>query len=231
MRKLLALFLIGILTASSALSEGQEISWADLPDASKQSFDDPFAALSFDALTGLAKVARLQDQLAQRGISDATRKEAEQQLEDMRADLKAMDVDADALLAQRWIVAEKRKAAAVSANPALDGQEVVLSGFAIAAPPDPDGTKVIYLVSMPGLCSHLPPPPPNQLIRVRIEGDWVPDRLHAPVKLTGRLDISWSDRMMHVVDGLVPMRASYSMQAHTVEGFSSSVEDLSIHNQ
>ena len=165
----------------------------------------------------LGKVARMEEQLAQDTLGPADRQEAERDMSDARLILEADGVDVDGLLAQRWIIADKREAAAVSANPALDGQEVTLAGFAIAAPPDPDGTNVIYLVSMPGLCSHLPPPPPNQLVRVRIQGDWMPDRLHAPVQLTGRLDISWSERMMHVVDGLVPMRASYAMEAVAVD--------------
>lgn len=226
MRALLCVLLTAMLSASPAFAEGPEISWADLPDASTQVFDDPFAALSLEALRALAVVARSQERLSQNALAEDARQDAERRLSKARADLVALGVDADALLAQRWRIAKKREAAAVSANPALDGQEVTLAGFAIAAPPDPDGTNVIYLVSMPGLCSHLPPPPPNQLIRVRLPGDWMPDRLHAPVRLTGRLDIVWSDRMMHVVDGLVPMRSSYAMQAHAVEEAPSMFREL-----
>ena len=227
MRGLFVLSVSLMLSVSSAFAEMKEILWSDLPDASKQVFDDPFAALSFEALMALGVVARTEQLLSDTALAKDVRQDAELKVAEARADLDAMGVDTDALLAQRWSIAKKREAAAMAANPALDGQEVTLTGFAIAAPPDPDGTNVIYLVSMPGLCSHLPPPPPNQLVRVRLEGDWMPDRLHAPVRLTGRLDISWSERMMHVVDGLVPMRASYAMQAHVVDDAPSFLQDFS----
>lgn len=201
--------------AAPAFADAEEVAWSELPDVSKQVYDDPYAALDYEVLEEVIKYARLEEKLKSGVLSDADRPMAETQLAQSRVILDAEGIDVDWLLSQRWVVAERREAAAVSANPLLDGQEVTLSGFAIAAPPDPDGTNVVYLVPMPGMCSHMPPPPPNQMVRVRLGDGWTPARLHEPVRVSGKLDIAWSEQVMHVVDGPVPMRSSFSLEAHT----------------
>ena len=99
----------------------------------------------------------------------------------------------------------------------LDGQTVTLAGFAIPAPPDADGRAVAYLVPERGMCSHMPPPPPNQMIRVRLSDGWAPTFNHEPVRLTGRLVIDPSERQMVVVDGLMPMRATFRLDVMDAE--------------
>nr|WP_239059871.1 DUF3299 domain-containing protein [Ruegeria sp. PrR005] len=123
-------------------------------------------------------------------------------------------IDAQNLLSQRWAVAERRKRAAVSGNTELNGKLVVLTGYAIPAPPTDDGTPVAYLVPERGMCSHTPPPNPNQMVRVLIKGGWQPTTMHEPVRLTGRLSLSDTTHDIQVVDGMVPMRAAYEMEAN-----------------
>ena len=118
-------------------------------------------------------------------------------------------------------VAERRQKAATAGNPEIDGQIVAIAGFAIPGPPDDDGTRIVYLVPERGMCSHMPPPPANQMLRVRLMNDWVPRMMHEPVRLTGRITIDPSEQVMRVIDGMVPMIATFKMeanQAETVEG-------------
>ena len=63
----------------------------------------------------------------------------------------------------------------------------------------------------------MPPPNANQMVRVRLTEDWSPRSLHEPVRLTGKLSIDPSEREMFVVDGLVPMRATFAMEAESAE--------------
>ncbi|MDV7145658.1 DUF3299 domain-containing protein [Tropicimonas sp. TH_r6] len=104
-------------------------------------------------------------------------------------------------------------------NPSLDDTTVEIGGFAIPAPPAEDGTPTAYLVEMAGMCSHTPPPPPNQLVLVKLDGEWPPDYVHQPVRLTGRLAIDPSDRVLMVVDGNVSMKSTWRLDLESVEAF------------
>lgn len=193
------------------------VEWQDLPDPASQEFEDPYRDLGQETLEGVIEVARLRAMQEQTGSlqgDDAARLEAS------LTSLKEQGIDADVLISQRWIVAERREAAATLGNAAFDGAEVTISGFAIPAPPETDGTSVAYLVEQRGMCSHMPPPMPNQMIRVRLTSDWTPDYMHQPVSLTGRLRINPTQEVFRVVDGEVPMSATWQLDTVAVQTYS-----------
>lgn len=204
MKQLLAIGLS--IWASASLAGVNVIAWSDLADPEAQVFDDPYRDLSMEQLAMLVDVARLREA----GTRDEVQKLSE--LEDL---LQQDGIDIDWLISQRWVVAEHRERAAAAGNAALEGAEVTLSGFAISAPPDVDGTPTVYLVEQRGLCSHMPPPNPNQMIRVRMKDDWQPDYIHHPVRLSGTLAIQPSEHVFRVVDGPVAMKATWEMTAGT----------------
>ncbi|SDL63987.1 DUF3299 domain-containing protein [Aliiruegeria lutimaris] len=213
MRIFLAAFGLGIL-ASASMADNAQIGWSDLLDASTQVFEDPYRDLSPGQLDDLVEVARLRQQVAAGDPSVSA------QLAAREAELAENGVDAEWLISQRWVVAERREQAASAGNPELDGAEVTISGFAIPAPPETDGTSVVYLVEQRGMCSHMPPPMPNQMIRVRLVSDWTPEYMHQPVSLTGRLHIHPTQEVFRVVDGEVPMAATWRLDAVAVETYS-----------
>lgn len=215
MRVLLAIITLFALTSGAAAST--LIGWADLPDAAAQNYDDPFLALTEDQIDVLRDIVKTGDRLKAATLDAAARTTLEDRLEEKRAALAQEGIDADWLISQRWIVADLRERAATSGNPAVDGEVVRLAGFAIPAPPAEDGTSVVYLVPERGMCSHTPPPHANQMVRVRIMGDWTPSAMHEPVRLTGRLSITPSKHSFNIVDGLVPMNATFLMEADGVE--------------
>ncbi|MEM8582174.1 MAG: DUF3299 domain-containing protein, partial [Pseudomonadota bacterium] len=203
------------LWAQSALAEAIRLNWPALIDEASQEFEDPYAALSPEALSDLVTVARLRTRLDGGDLSAEVRARIEARLADTAARLTDAGVDIDWLISQRWVVAERREAAAMSGNPFVDGRIVTMTGFAIPAPPDADGSAVAYLVPERGMCSHMPPPNPNQMIRIRYPGD-APLRIHEPVEVTGRIDIAPNAQVMRVVDGMVPMRATFTLDADVV---------------
>lgn len=195
----------------------KEIGWVDLIDDAAQTYNDPYLDLSYDQIDALRQVLVARNTLDRNDLSAEARSEAEAELRTTQQSLAAQGIDADWLIAQRWVVAERRERAATAGNPEVDNQTVTLAGFAIAGPPARDGTPVVYLVPERGMCSHMPPPNPNQMIRVRMTGDWRPAFVHEPVRLTGRLSIDPSDEVFHVVDGPVQMNATFLMAAEKVE--------------
>ncbi|SHE35845.1 hypothetical protein SAMN05444279_101287 [Ruegeria intermedia] len=206
-----------LMAAQATLAGPAPLNWSDLRDPAVQQFEDPYRDLSPEQFDDLLFAVRLRGRLQQdRGTAEERRKW--QALLDETEDALAADgIDVDWLLDQREAVTERRRRAATQGNPAYDGQIVTLVGFAIPAPPEADGRAVAYLVPERGMCSHMPPPPPNQMIRVRLSNDWAPTLNHEPVRLTGRLVIDPSEQQMVVVDGLMPMRATFRLDVTGAE--------------
>jgi hypothetical protein len=171
-----------LLTSSPALtSDAPQLEWSRLVDQSVQNYDDPYRELAPEQLVSLVTVARLRDKAAKGEPFD------EQQLSRETASLVAARIDVDDLIAQRWIVAERRERAATAGNKDVDGRRVALSGFVIPAAADDDGKSTAYLVPERGMCSHMPPPPPNQLVRLRLPDNWRPQVIYEPVRVSGLL--------------------------------------------
>ncbi len=215
--KAASLVLLGLAGQSALAAPATPMDWAALPDPAAQNYDDPFRDLSPEQFDDLLFAIRLRGRLQQDVGSLEERRKWQELLTETEDALAADQIDIDWLLSQREAVSERRSTANISGNPSLDGQTVTLMGFALPAPPDEDGHSVAYLVPKAGMCSHLPPPPPNQMIRVRLRDDWTPAYAHEPVRLTGRLVIDPSEREMNVVDGVMPMRATFRLDADLVE--------------
>lgn len=73
-------------------------------------------------------------------------------------------------------------------NRALDGLQVRIPGFVVPLEMDEGGRITeLFLVPYFGACIHVPPPPPNQIIFVRIEQGMKVDSMYGAYWLTGRL--------------------------------------------
>ena len=202
---------IMLIASPANADEIVHMDWSRLIDQSVQDYDDPYRDLSQEQLVDFVTVARLREKAEQGESID------KEQLSLKTASLTEEGIDVDDLIAQRWIVAERRERAAVSGNQAVDGREVILSGFVIAAPADADGRSTAYLVPERGMCSHTPPPPPNQMVRLRLPNNWRPNAIYQPVRVSGLLSIEPTNRTIQVVDGPVPMHATFSMDVSNIE--------------
>ncbi len=211
----LAIGLIGTKPSAGA----SEVGWNDLIDTSAQNFEDPYRDLTSAQMDALRTILIARQSLASGGLTEADRHLVEQDLAQAEGVLSADGIDPDWLISQRWVVAERREWAAKAGNPDVDGASITLAGFAIAAPPDVDGKAIVYLVPERGMCSHMPPPNPNQMIRVRLSEDWRPSYVHEPVRLTGTVSIVPTQEKFHIVDGPVQMNATFLMEAEKVETF------------
>jgi hypothetical protein len=123
----------------------------------------------------------------------------------------------DVLLEQRWDVAKRRQIARMAQNPIFDGVEVSISGYIIPAPQAADGSGFGYLVPQVGMCSHLPPPPPNQLVRVKLRADQQVESLYLPVRVSGVLRVEPSDETIFILDGESRMLSGWTLDAEIVD--------------
>jgi hypothetical protein len=223
MKQLSRVVLVPIALFLSPVQAEDSTSWDELIDAEAQVYKDPFAGLSGRQLNDLSELVRLRARLEESGPAPQERTDLKARLKELKTGLSEAGIKVDWILSQRWVVAERRERAATSGNAAFDGAKLTLAGYAIPAPPAEDGTPVAYLVPERGMCSHMPPPPPNQMVRVHLNGDWTPQYTHEPVQLTGTLSIAPSSHRIRLVDGEMVMQATYQMDAESAKtlGFAS----------
>ncbi|QDG78323.1 DUF3299 domain-containing protein [Labrenzia sp. PHM005] len=205
------------LWLATGLTWATEVSWEDLPDASVQEYDDPYRDLTYDQIDSLRTIAQLRERLNGPASPGLANGDLTNQLTKALQEWKTAGIDPDWLIDQRWVVAERRKQAATAGNPALDGTEATLSGFVIPAPPDADGQFTAYLVPERGMCSHMPPPPPNQLLRLVFDEAWYPRFIYEPIKVSGLLGIAPTQRSIRVVDGPVVMASTFSLEVASLD--------------
>jgi hypothetical protein len=82
---------------------------------------------------------------------------------------------------------EKQKSAAQQ----LDGKVVSIPGFMVPLEDDSDQVTEFLLVPYAGACIHVPPPPPNQMVYVKMNtSSKVKVTFTDPIVVTGQLKIS-----------------------------------------
>ena len=81
------------------------------------------------------------------------------------------------------------KAQQQAAAAKLDGKHVAIPGFMVPLDDDLEMVDEFLLVPYAGACIHVPPPPPNQIIYVKLSKK-VPYSSTDPILVTGPLSIS-----------------------------------------
>jgi hypothetical protein len=75
-----------------------------------------------------------------------------------------------------------------SINKELDGASVKLPGFIVPLDVGKDGlVSEFFLVPYFGACIHVPPPPPNQIVYVRMEKGIALDSIYEAYWVTGKM--------------------------------------------
>ncbi len=217
MRFLASVFVAAMLVATQASAKPEAIEFSDLVDPLAVVFDDPYRDMGSHLLNELKLLVELDQKLLQKDLAEDERARLTARRSAAKDMLEINGQDVDALLAQRWDVAKKRQTARMATNPVLNGAEVTLSGYLIPAPQATDGTYFGYLVSQVGMCSHLPPPPPNKLVRVRLLDDQKSQSLYVPVRVTGTLRVEASDATIFILDGEARMLSAWTLDASTVD--------------
>jgi hypothetical protein len=204
--------------AAAPLTAGESaaVAWSQLPDPSAQQFEDPYRDLAPEQMSDLMSLVRLREELGSDTLAVEQRAKLEARATGLETALQAAGIDVDWLLAQRWVVADRRRQAAVAVNRAFDGQQVALAGFLVPAPPAQGGGTVAYLLPDRGVCNHLPPSPPNQLVRLELTS--LPDLggFCVPALVRGTLRAEESRHQALVIDDAVPMWSAWTLKTDHV---------------
>lgn len=95
-------------------------------------------------------------------------------------------------------------------RPELNQQLIKIPGYIVPLEFNAEQQlTAFFLVPYFGACIHVPPPPPNQIIYVRIPKGLPPQEIYTPFWVEGRLNIETKEHDLGV--------ASYSLDASSVE--------------
>ncbi len=208
------LLLTAVLIAPTFAAQVRELGWRDL--IKKVVFEDPFESLTPDQLGDLGMVARVRQlKAAGREVSEGTTKE----MEEATQRLEKANVDIDGLLAKRAEIRELRKQRAHAVVEDLNGRQVRMPGYAL--PLEYSGTQITEFLLVPwvGACIHTPPPPPNQIVYVKLDEGIENRGRFTPMWVTGEMTVKAATKNLYLVDGSSGIDVGYSLEASQVEPY------------
>ena len=217
MKTLFTLLMLAFMLLSglnAAAEDAREVTWDDLVPESAE-FDDPFEKLYEDQLYNLALIAKYREQQQNKAKSpDFTKAEYDEAI----AKLKAEKVDIEGLLKRREEITEKRRIRGQTANAELNGNRIRLPGYLLPLEFEDKKVTEFLLVPWVGACIHTPPPPPNQIVHVKLaKGFDIGDEVFTAVWVSGLMKTEKNNPELSFVDGKQNIDVSYVMQADSVE--------------
>ena len=91
----------------------------------------------------------------------------------------------------------------------LEGKQIELTGYLL--PVDREGDLVYEFLLLPvsGLCSHMPPPPPNQAVHVFPAKPFKLTEIYEPVTVSGTLKPELEKTQLIILDGVSVIESGY----------------------
>ena len=156
-----------------------------------------------------------QRQASGRDVSEGTIKEKQE----ATARLEQAGFEIDGLLTKRLEIRELRRQRAHAVVPDLNGQQVRMPGYAL--PLEYSGTQITEFLLVPwvGACIHTPPPPPNQIVYVKVNEGFENKGRFTPVWVTGEMNVKAATKNLFLVDGSSGIDVGYSLEASQVEPY------------
>jgi len=209
-----ALLLILLLAVQVGYADAaRTLAWQDL--IPPMPADHPLAKLTRYQQVLLRDIAKVRERKA-RGDKSLSPIELSDERNASRQLAKA-GIDVDGLLAKRRAYEAQWRGRLPTTNAALDGQLVRLPGYVL--PLEFGAAKKItefLLVPWVGACIHTPPPPPNQIVHVKLDQAIELDGMFTPVWVTGKMSIVGAKRSLFLVDGSADIDVAYSLRANDV---------------
>jgi len=202
---------IGAMACLPVLAgQARQLSWEDLIPA-RLVAEDPLADLTREQKELVYWVINTMDTLP--GRSPET-EEYFKEVDEAMPSLEKAGIDIVEILA-------KRKELRTAVNEKLSGEHVRIPGYLL--PLELSGSKVTEFLLVPyvGACIHVPPPPPNQIVHVKVvqkEG-YKNGGLFEPVWVTGKIDAKTMAKELYLVDGSADVDIGYVMKANHVEPY------------
>ncbi|TPJ06951.1 DUF3299 domain-containing protein [Mesorhizobium sp. B2-7-3] len=95
---------------------------------------------------------------------------------------------------------------------ALHDKTIQLAGYALPVDRDGDLVYQFLLVPWTGACSHMPTPPPNQIVLVTPAHPYKMSEAYQSVAVTGALNPDMEKSQLFILDGVSVIQSGYSVR-------------------
>jgi len=96
-------------------------------------------------------------------------------------------------------------------SPGLEGKQIELTGYLLPVDREGDLVYEFLLLPMSGLCSHMPPPPPNQAVHVFPAKPYKSTQIYEAVTVSGTLRPELEKTQLIILDGVSVIASGYRM--------------------
>ena len=96
-------------------------------------------------------------------------------------------------------------------SPDLEGKQIELTGYLLPVDREGDLVYEFLLLPMSGLCSHMPPPPPNQAVHVFPAKPYKSTQIYEAVTVSGALRPGLEKTQLIILDGVSVIASGYRM--------------------
>ena len=194
----------------AAAEPPRQITWDDLIPAHLRS-EGLLADLDQDQRDMVNWVINMLEFLGERGPDT---EEFYQEVDDEMHTLKKAGVDIVAVMA-------KRKEIRTAVAEELNGKYVRIPGYLLPLEVSNEKVTEFLLVPFIGACIHVPPPPQNQIIHVKVlqKGGYKNTEIYEPIWATGKIYIKSMNKELYLVDGSSSIDIGYAMQANHLEPY------------
>ena len=207
------------LTALCAMGAGasqiRQIEWSDLQQ--KIEFEDPFTKLSEEQLLHLgtyARIEKLKENQPKR-VTPAMQAEVDEGLRFLESE----GVDVQGLLAKRAEITELRRQQGTAVVTELDGKQIRMPGFALPLEYSDKKITEFLLVPWVGACIHTPPPPPNQIVYVKVDKGFKTNGMFEPIWVSGELVVKPLTKNLYLKDGSADIGVGYTLIANSISPY------------
>ncbi|RJT36192.1 DUF3299 domain-containing protein [Mesorhizobium waimense] len=94
----------------------------------------------------------------------------------------------------------------------LQDKTIQIAGYALPVDRDGDLVYQFLLVPWTGACSHMPTPPPNQIVLVTPAHPYKMSEAYQPVSVTGTLQPSMEKSQLFILDGVSVIQSGYTVR-------------------
>lgn len=144
----------------------------------------------------------------QQGINDA-------QVYERQFAKAGINVDQLIVKYKSWLKAVEKRQKRV--NSKLNGKSIRMAGYLLPLEFSDKGVNDFLLVPYVGACIHVPPPPPNQIVFVRLAKKFKITDLFTAVWINGTLKTRASSKRLTLVDGSADIAIGYHIDNGTAE--------------
>lgn len=216
-RALAALALVVFSITATEVHARELIKWTNLlPKAAV--LKDPFSALTQDQRFDIETIIWARSLSDEERTVDHNRQPVEDAEKYERAFVKA-GFNVDKLVQDQKVYEAEIARRQKLVNKSLDGTDIKISGYLLPLEFSEKGEKDFVLVPYVGACVHVPPPPANQMVLIRLAKEMVVKDLFTPVWISGKMKTKKSSTALQLVDGSRNVTVGYHIDGASAEIF------------